>query len=322
MMPNMLLHLFCILMAFILDAWIGDPYGFPHPVRYMGRYIRRFEKAFYIKVANKKRLGFFLLVTTPLISFALVTLLLWGAYQIHLYLYIVLNILLMWTCIAHKCLGDEALKVLRRYEKEGLPGAREQIGYLVARQTDQLTEKEICKATVETVAENTSDGIIGPLLYMFIGGAPLAMAYKAISTLDSTVGYKNDKYKDYGFFSAKADDVVNYIPARITAILMVLSAYLLKLDGPKSYAILKRDCRNHASPNAGYPESATAGALGIQLGGPSVYFGKVVEKPTLGDATRDIQWQDIKKSTQIMSISSILFLVIAVIFSIMVAFIL
>lgn len=300
----------CITLAFLVDLLIGDPYGFPHPVRYMGRYIRFFEKKYNKEGYNKKALGFLLLWTLAILSFGLTQFVLFVAFKIHVIVYIGINILILWTCIAHKCLGNEAKKVLKRLKEEGLEGAREQIGYLVARQTDKLSEEEICKATVETVAENTSDGIIGPLFYMAIGGAPLAMMYKAVSTLDSTVGYKNKRYKEFGFYSAKCDDVLNYIPARITGVLMSIGAFILGYNGKESFRILRRDCRNHASPNAGFPESATAGALGIRLGGASVYFGKRVEKPTIGDKIKAVEGDDIKKAIHLMTVCTLLFMVI------------
>ena len=180
-----------------------------------------------------------------------------------------------------------------------------QLSYIVGRDTSKLSEKEIIRATVETVAENTVDGIIAPLFYAFIGGAPLAFAYKAINTLDSTVGYKNEKYKDLGFASAKIDDIANYVPARLTAVLMSLASLFLRFDAKNCLRIAIRDRKNHKSPNCAYPEGAAAGALGVQLGGTNVYFGEVVVKPTIGDATRELVIADITRGNQLMYMTSV-----------------
>lgn len=325
-----------IWIAFIIDLILGDPYKFPHPVRYIGKYIRWFEKKFYpmnqlAQLENKdntqlykdkketkineekrknalKRRGMFLVISTITLTFLITFLVLHVAKLISGYLYIGMNIIIMWTCIAHRCLGGEGYKIYRHLKNDDLEKAREQVGYLVARETKDLSYEDVCKATIETIVENTSDGVIAPLFYMIIGGAPLAMVYKAINTMDSMVGYKNDKYYDYGFVAAKLDDVANYIPARITGLLMVLASFLLGYDSRTSWKILKRDRRNHSSPNAGFPEAATAGALNIQLGGSHIYFGKMVHKPTIGDNIKIVDNEDIKRSIKLMSISSIILL--------------
>ncbi|WP_105618612.1 cobalamin biosynthesis protein [Vallitalea okinawensis] len=302
-------NLLAICIAFIIDACIGDPYWFPHPVKYVGKYIKWFERSFYKKQKNIRYIGLLLTLTTVLLSFGITALLLWISLKIHIAVFWVTNILIMWTCIAHRCLGDEARKVYKKLKEDDLEGARKQVGYLVARETDQLEEVQVCKAVIETVVENTSDGIIAPLFYIAIGGAPLGMAYKTINTLDSMVGYKNERYKEFGYVSAKLDDFANYIPARLTGILMVVASFFLKMDYRQAFKILKRDRRNHASPNAGYPESATAGALGIQLGGDNVYFGKVVSKPTIGDDKQPVVKRHIKDSIYLMTGSTVLFII-------------
>lgn len=302
-------NVLAICIAFVIDACIGDPYWFPHPVKFIGKYIKWFERTFYKNQKNIRFIGLLLTLTTVLLSFGLTVLILWIAAKVHIIVFWLINVLIMWTCIAHRCLGDEARKVYKGLRENDLDGARKQVGYLVARETDQLEEVQVCKAVIETVVENTSDGIIAPLFYMAMGGAPLGIAYKAINTLDSMVGYKNQRYKEFGYVSAKLDDLANYIPARITGVLMVIASFFLKLDYRQAFKILKRDRRKHASPNAGYPEAATAGALGIVLGGDNVYFGRVISKPTIGDANQPVFLEHIKNSIQLMTYSSVLFLI-------------
>lgn len=302
-----------IYAAFFLDFLFGDPYWFPHPVRLIGNYIIGFEKSIrkFIKSrAGLKAAGVILTLTTVFISYFSFYYILIFAKGINNYLYVVLNIVLMYFCIAPKCLSKEGMNIYNYLKKDDIKGAREQLSYIVGRDTNNLNESEIVRATVETVAENTSDGVIAPLFYMFIGGAPLAFAYKAINTLDSMVGYKNDKYMDFGYFSAKLDDLVNLVPARISAIMLIFSSLFLGLDYKKSLYILKRDRKNHSSPNSGYPEAAVAGALGVRLGGANSYFGKIVEKPYIGDANRCLYRDDIIKTNKMMYVSSILFIVL------------
>lgn len=304
-----------LMLAFLMDCIVGDPYWFPHPVRFIGKLIRAYEKKFYKPEGNQRLRGLGLVIVVVSVT-ALVTLgLIAVATLIHPVVGFVAKVLVMWTCLAHKCLGQEANKVFKFLAKGDLPSARQQVGYLVARQTDELTEEQVSKAVIETVVENTSDGIIAPLFYMAIGGPVLGMVYKSINTMDSMVGYKNDKYMTYGTIAAKVDDVANYIPARITGFLMVITAFLLGMDGKNSFKIFRRDCRQHSSPNAGFPESATAGALGIQLGGGNVYFGKLVKKPTIGEAIHPVEGKHIKKSITLMSGSSVLFLALTIFIS-------
>lgn len=224
--------------------------------------------------------------------------------------FLIVNSFIIYTTLATKCLKDEAVKIYNVLKSGDIKESRKQLSYIVGRDTSNLNEAEIIRATVETVAENTVDGIISPIFYVFIGGAPLAMAYKAVNTLDSMVGYKNDKYINLGFASAKIDDIANYIPARICVIFMTLASFVLRFDYKRCFKIAIRDRKNHKSPNCAYSEGAVAGALGIQLGGTNIYFGKLVYKPTIGDKGRDIEIEDIKKTNKIMYISSILSLII------------
>ncbi len=302
----------CLITAYVLDLIFGDPYNFPHPVRYIGRLIRWCEKQIR-RVAKTPRAlkvgGFILWFITVGTTVAVVCFVLSLA-KVHWLLYYIINSLLLYTTLATKCLGDEANKIKRVLETDNLEKARLQLSYIVGRDTSKLSEKEIIRATVETVAENTVDGVIAPLFYGFIGGAPLAFAYKAINTLDSTVGYKNEKYKDLGFASAKIDDIANYVPARLTAILMTVASVFLRFDAKNCLKIAIRDRKNHKSPNCAYPEGAAAGALGVQLGGTNVYFGEIVVKPTIGDATRSLENRDITRVNQLMYMTSIVGLLI------------
>lgn len=289
-----------ILLAVLLDFILGDPYSFPHPVKLMGHIIA-FEDRLARKITRTERglkiagglivlinisLGFFL-------PFYLLKFL--SPYKIF---YNLVNIYLIYTCLAARSLHYEAGKVKEALGK-GLEEGRIRVGYIVGRDTSSLNEEEIIKATIETVAENTSDGVIAPLLFIFILGAPGGLMYKFVNTMDSMLGYMDDKYKDLGYFPANVDDVFNYIPARITGLLMCLSS-LESNKVREGLRILKRDKRNHKSPNAGYPEAATAGLLGIQLGGSNVYHGLLVHKPTIGDNLNPISITHIMDAVRIM----------------------
>lgn len=297
--------------AFVLDLVVGDPYWFPHPVRLMGKYIslveRSVRKLAYSAVGLKAG-GIFLTITTVLLFYGAAFFLLEAARTVHVWMYYFFNIILMWMCLAAKCLQTESMKVFYALQEGDLTGARKFLSFIVGRDTAQLDASEVTKAAVETVVENTSDGIVAPLFYMLLGGAPLALAYKAINTMDSMVGYKNEKYRDFGWAAARLDDVANFIPARITGFFLVLAAFFLRLNYRGSWRVLLRDRQNHSSPNCGYTEAAVAGALGIQLGGCHTYFNKLVDKPTLGDDTRPVEKNDIGRAVQMMYLSSLLVL--------------
>lgn len=301
-----------LFIAVILDWLIGDPYWFPHPVIYMGKLIKtlenkarkRFNNSLQMKISG---LGIviILVVTSFIIPFIILNLL-----KETVILYHIVNILLLWTVIAARSLHREGIKVYDELKHNNIKEARVKLSYIVGRETKDLSEDEIIRADVETIAENTSDGIIAPLLFAVIGGAPLAFLYKGINTMDSMLGYKNEKYKDIGFFPAKIDDVFNYIPARITGILIAISSPLVSGNIIRSLKIMIRDRKNHKSPNCGYPEAACAGAIGIQLGGENTYFGEKVWKPTIGDKDKELEFSDIKKSIILMYASESLFLII------------
>ncbi len=312
--------MFSIYAAYILDFLVGDPPSLPHPVRLMGSYISFFEgHVNKPERSSGSRLaaGVLLLVTTAGLSYLAAWSILKLTAIIHPWLYHVVNIYLMYSCIAARCLSDEGMRIYRALKKGDMEAGRKLLSMIVGRDTANLDESGITRGAVETVAENTSDGVIAPLFYMFLGGAPLAMAYKAVNTLDSMVGYKNDRYLYFGRVSARFDDVANFIPARITGVLMAAAAFLLRLDFRGSLKMLARDSRNHSSPNSGFPEAAAAGALGVQLGGTNHYFGRPVEKPVIGDSRRPLEGRDISSTINLMYISSVLALMIFSIFSLL-----
>ncbi|GAA3641247.1 adenosylcobinamide-phosphate synthase [Asaccharospora irregularis DSM 2635] len=301
------IYLVSIYIGYILDLIIGDPYSFPHPVRFIGSLIKLVEKQIrkLAKTDKALKLGGFILWIITVGTTYLVTYCILKVFSFNRVAFMVMNSIIIYTTLATKCLKDEAIKIYNVLKTKDIKKSRKQLSYIVGRDTTNLSEAEIIRATVETVAENTVDGIVAPMFYAFLGGAPLAMAYKAVNTLDSTVGYKNDKYKDLGFASAKIDDIANYIPARISVVLMTIGSLLVGYDYKNCMKISIRDRKNHKSPNCAYSEGAVAGALGIQLGGTNIYFGKAVYKPTIGDKTREIETEDIKRTNRIMYATSI-----------------
>lgn len=302
-----------IWIANLADFIFGDPYSFPHPVRLIGLYIAAYEKMVRKICKDDKALklaGILLTMSTVFLSYMVVFGLIKLAFFLGQGLGQFTGIIIMYTCLAGKCLYKEGTKIMAALDSKDISKARKLLSYIVGRDTDKLDESEIARAVIETMSENTSDGVIAPLFYMFLGGAPLAMAYKAINTLDSMVGYKNEKYMNFGWASAKLDDIANYIPARLSAFFMIIGAFLLKMDYKNSYRIVLRDGRNHLSPNSGYPEAAAAGALGIMLGGENYYFGKIVLKPTIGDKLKKIGICNIKQMLNLMQGSWFIALVI------------
>ncbi len=306
------MNLLSIYTGYALDLIIGDPYSFPHPVRFIGKLISFVEKQIRKVTSSDRGLkiaGFvlwFVVVGVTLGSTSIVL----HLFKFNKITYFLVNSILIYTTLATKCLKDESIKIYKVLKTGDLEKSRLQLSYIVGRDTTNLSEKEIVRATVETVAENTVDGIIAPLFYGIIGGAPLAMAYKAINTLDSTVGYKNDKYYYLGYASAKIDDIANYIPARLGVILLSLGSLFVGFNFKEALKIGIRDRKNHKSPNCAYSEGAVAGALGIQLGGTNIYFGKEVYKPTIGDKKREIEVEDIVRTNKIMYSSSIISIII------------
>lgn len=302
-----------IWIANLADLAFGDPYGFPHPVRLIGLYISAFEKIARRICKDDKSLklaGILLTISTVFFSYMTVWILLRAANYIGEGLELFINTFILYTCLAGRCLAKEASKIITSLKGNDIYGSRRLLSYIVGRDTAHMDENDISRAVIETVSENTSDGIIAPLFYMFLGGAPLSMAYKAINTMDSMVGYKNEKYEFFGWASARLDDIANFIPSRLTSIFMICGAFVLGLDYKNSYRIALRDGSNHLSPNSGYPEAAAAGALGIRLGGPNLYFGKIVAKPSIGDKLKDIDREDIEKMIFLMYAAWIISLMI------------
>lgn len=307
-----------IWIANLADLAFGDPYSFPHPVRLIGLYIDAFEKMARRICKDSKTLklaGILLTISTVFLSYIIVWMLLKLAYYLGEGFGLFANAFILYTCLAGRCLAKEASKIATSLKGNDVHKSRTLLSYIVGRDTEHMNENDISRAVIETVSENTSDGIIAPLLYMFLGGAPLSMVYKAINTLDSMVGYKNERYESFGWASARMDDIANFIPSRLTSIFMICGAFVLGLDYKNSYRIVIRDGRNHLSPNSGYPEAAAAGALGIRLGGSNLYFGKLVVKPTIGDRLKDIDHGDIKKMISLMYAAWIISLMVFSIFN-------
>lgn len=283
-----------IFIAYILDLIFGDPYRVPHPITFIGKLVKNFEKKLY-DLKNKKIAGIILNISVLIIVY------------IFCYFFAkvkILEIYFLYTIFATKSLVKESKKVYNALISGDIEDARLKLSYLVSRDTKELTEEEIIKGTLETCSENITDGITAPLFYMFIGGLPLAMTYKAINTMDSMLGYKTDKYIEFGWFSAKLDDFVNLVPARLSGLIFVpFSALLLGLNFKNSLKIFLRDRYNHSSPNSAHTESALAGALGIALGGPTKYFGKIENKKFIGDKLRDFTINDIVLTHKIIYLS-------------------
>ncbi|WP_054956541.1 adenosylcobinamide-phosphate synthase CbiB [Paenibacillus dakarensis] len=309
---------FVLCAAYLIDLIIGDPRWLPHPVIGMGNAIKRLEKWIrrrFTQPGQLKKAGILLPVIIAGGSLLITWVVLKGLYLIHPWLATGVEILLIATTIATKGLRAAGMEVYHHLRQGDLPAARKALGMIVGRDTAHLDEPEIVRGTVETVAENIVDAIVSPLFYALIGGAPLAIAYRAVNTLDSMVGYKNEKYINLGWASARLDDAANFIPARITALLLIASSWMLRLDYRRSYRTIKHDARLHPSPNSGFPESAVAGALGIRLGGENVYHGITSFRAYMGEAVRPMSREDIRSTIRLMLMASVLFLLIGVLIS-------
>ena len=295
-------NILTMILGYIMDLVFGDPYWFPHPVRFIGKLISKTEKFIRKHAKSEKSLKYWgiLMWLVPVVTTALVTALIVKIASFNKYVEIFVSAFIIYTTLSTKCLKDEATKIYNVLETGDIKKSRVQLSYIVGRDTTNLSQSEIIRATVETVAENTVDGTISPMFYGFLFGPVGAMTYKAINTLDSMVGYKNDKYLNLGCVSAKLDDVANFIPARLTAIFMPLGAFLCGMNGINSFKIAIRDRKNHKSPNCAFAEGAAAGAIGVQLGGTNIYFGKEVYKPTIGDKKRELENYDIVRMNKLM----------------------
>ena len=309
-----MLHLAAIIGGFILDLIFGDPHWLPHPICLIGNLIGFIEGNLRPKLApNKNALllgGALMVIIVLVISFAVPMAILLAAGMVSPWLAFALETIMCYQIFATKCLRDESMKVYDALHNNDLADARVKLSWIVGRDTQNLDEEEITKGAVETVAENTADGIIAPMFYMFLGGVPLAFLYKGINTMDSMVGYKNDKFLYFGRCAAKLDDLANLLPARITGLVMIAAAFLLGLNGPGAWKVFWRDRYNHLSPNSAMTESVTAGALNIQLGGDHFYFGKLVHKDTIGDNIRPVCPEDIKKTNNLLYMTAVLCLLL------------
>lgn len=298
-----------IVFALALDLIAGDPEKFPHPVRWMGRLAVSAEAQLRSRLpktpAGEKLGGALLWVIVVGLSYSLTLASLYIAYRISPTLSLVIAIYFVWAGLSIRSLGDEAMSVVRALEN-GIDEARARLRRIVGRDTTGLNEEGVLKAAVETVAENASDGVVAPLFFLAIGGPALMMAYKAVNTLDSMVGYKNEKYRHFGWFSARADDAANFMPARITGGLIVSASFILGYNWMKSAYILSRDRKKHPSPNSGVPEAAMAGALGVQMGGPSYYGGVLSAKPLIGDMAAAYSPGAVASSIRIMRLAAVL----------------
>ena len=303
---NRLIFFIKIWIAYVLDLIFGDPQNVVHPVQVIGKIISAGEKVL-LRKKYKFLAGAVLNIFTVSITYTLMYLIS-KSVKISVF-FMSIEIYLMYTIFSINSLAREGNRVYRILKEGDIEKARKDLSYLVSRDTETMDEKMIIRSTMETISENTVDGIVAPMFYMFLGGMPLAMAYKAINTLDSMVGYKNEKYMEFGKFSAKVDDVANFIPARITGILIVLASMILGYDYKNSLKIFIRDRKNHSSPNSAHSEASVAGALGVQFGGKVSYFGKEIDKPTIGDKTKEFELEDIRKNIRIMYVTSFLSLV-------------
>ena len=303
-----------VVAGFLLDALLGDPRRIPHPIVAMGNAIAwlepRLRAAFPDTPSGARRAGVVLVAVLCAGSFGATWCLIAVAGLVHPLLGFAVETWLCYQALAACELRRQSMRVVRELTREGLPAARRAVGMIVGRDTEALDERGVLKAAVETVAENTADGVVGPLVYLIVGGAPLGMLYKAVNTMDSMVGYKNERYLDFGRAAARVDDVLGFIPARLAALCMIAAAPAAGLSAKGAWRIWRRDRFNHTSPNSAQTESAMAGALGVELAGSAVYFGKLVEKPTMGDATRLIEREDVRRANRLMVLASALSLVV------------
>ena len=303
-----------IVLGFLLDQVLGDPHWLYHPVRLIGAYISFLEKGIRKIFGDGERaliaggtvLVIFVTGTTAVVSGGI----LYACGRVAPWLKFLASVILCYQLFAVRSLKVESMKVYRELKKDDLPAARYAVSMIVGRDTERLDMTGVTKAAVETVAENTSDGVAAPLFYMALGGPVLGWVYKAVNTMDSMVGYKNEKYQYFGSAAAKFDDVVNYIPARLSAWLMILASAITHMDWKNAKKVFLRDRYNHKSPNSAQTESVMAGALDVQLAGDAWYFGKLCKKPTIGDAIREIEPEDIRRSHTLLYMTAVLALVV------------
>ncbi|MBO7517324.1 MAG: cobalamin biosynthesis protein CobD [Spirochaetia bacterium] len=311
-MAELLIYQTCsIIIGFIIDFFVGDPHAVPHPVVAIGKLISFLDKKLRLGNGDKRDIlrGIWTVLIVIAVSTAVPAFILFIMWKIHPAVYLIVSSIMCAQILAARELVRECSAVEKALEKGDIEAARKAVSYVVGRDTDALDKEGICRAAVETIAENGSDGVIAPLFWMFLFGAPGGFFYKAVNTMDSMLGYKNDKYLYFGRAAAKTDDAVNFIPSRISAFLMIASCPLCHLDGKNALKIFRRDRFKHTSPNAAQTESVFAGALNVRLNGPAVYGGILHDKEYLGDDVRPIESTDIKRAGQLMYAASTLMLI-------------
>jgi adenosylcobinamide-phosphate synthase len=298
-----------ILLGFLIDLLLGDPHWLPHPVRGMGFLIAKGEGVLRRLLPRRERLaGTLLVLVITGVAFTIPAVILFVAWRINMWAYMVIASIMTWQVLAARCLRDESMKVYRKLKENDLEGARRAVSMIVGRDTAHLSEEQVTKAAVETVAENLGDGVIAPMCYLAIGGPALAMLYKGINTMDSMIGYKNERYLHFGRTAAKLDDVANWIPARLSALFLIEACPLLGLDKKNARRVYRRDRYKHESPNSAHGEAACAGALGVALAGNAYYEGVLCEKPEIGDPLRPIAPEDIPRTARLMYAAAVFFL--------------
>jgi adenosylcobinamide-phosphate synthase len=302
--------------TYVADMIIGDPRWLPHPVEMIGRLISFLENRIRLKgdgrFIDQRKGGIVLWFAVTVSSYCVTLAIVEGSFMINAVFGAIISVLVGSFTLATRSLYGQSRDVVDSLRLGNIEEARRNLSIIVGRDTETLDEESIIRAVIETVAENLSDGIIAPMFYMIIGGVPLAMVYKAVNTLDSMVGYKNERYRDIGWFSAKMDDIFNWVPARLAGIIIVAVSFILRFNGRDSWKVMRRDGKNHSSPNSGVPEAAMAGALSVQLGGENTYWGEIVTKPTIGDKIKKTDREAVTKAWIIMFASSLLMLVIGV----------
>ena len=303
-----------LFLGFGIDLIVGDPHSIPHPVIFIGKLITAIEKlvrkVFPKTTRGENVAGGVLWLLVVALSTAVPALLLWLCYGLNTWLGLALESIMCWQILATKSLKDESMKVYATLKTGDIEKSRYAVSMIVGRDTANLDDKAVARAAVETVAENTSDGIVAPLLFLAVGGAPLGFFYKAVNTMDSMLGYVEMPYKNIGLVPAKMDDVMNFIPARFSAFLMLLGGWVLRLDVKNGWKIFKRDRFNHASPNSAQTESVCAGLLGLRLAGDAWYHGELHKKKYIGDALREIDYEDIPRTCRLLYATAILALII------------
>ena len=306
--------LLAVVLGFGIDLIVGDPHSIPHPVIFIGKLISAMEKLvrkiFPKTIKGENFAGGALWLVVVAVSTAIPALIIWLCYGLNTWLGLALESIMCWQILATKSLKDESMKVYDALKTGDIEKSRYAVSMIVGRDTANLDDKAVARAAVETVAENTSDGIVAPLMFLCLGGAPLGFFYKAVNTMDSMLGYVEMPYKNIGLVPAKMDDVMNFIPARLSALIMLAAGWLLKLDVKNGWKIFQRDRFNHASPNSAQTESVCAGLLGLRLAGDAWYHGELHKKKYIGDTLREIEYEDIPRSCRLLYVTAILSLIL------------